>query len=62
MSGLTETEAVVQAGTVATCSKLLNDASVCTQLKEQCVWMLGNIAAESTKFRDVILEEGVRLP
>jgi hypothetical protein len=56
-SGTTEqTQAVVDSGAAAILVELLEDQN--EELVDQCVWALGNIAGDSEKMRDIIINAG----
>lgn len=60
-SGASEyVEKVVQANAIPVLIRLLNSPQ--DDIKEQAAWTLGNIAGDSPKFRDILLQHGVFEP
>ena len=53
---------VVEAGAVPMFIRLLGLGSGTDDVRENAVWALGNIAGDSTTFRDQVLAEGVMEP
>jgi len=54
------TQAVVDAGVVPTLVALMSSASA--DVREQCIWCLGNVAGDSSEFRDTVLQAGALEP
>ena len=55
-----KTRAVVDAGVVPTLVALMSSANA--DVREQCIWCLGNIAGDSAEYRDVVLAAGALEP
>lgn len=52
------TEKVIQSGAVSVFIQLISMANSTDEVREQCVWALGNVAGDSPKCRNYVLECG----
>lgn len=57
-----QTQAVVDLGAIGVLERTLKDTAVTDDVKEQAVWAVGNIAGDSTRFRDQILGADILQP